>query len=154
MKPKILLKKDLDSVFEYTNNILYRKLKNGTNKIVLNRKNKKDGYCAVKFNKRSIYYHTIVYILYYGFIEIDKRVDHIDGNKINNNISNLRSVTVRENQQNQYTHRLGRLPGTTYSKAHRKWASRAKVNGVKKFIGYYETEKDANRAYLEFIKTL
>jgi hypothetical protein len=154
MKPKYPLKEDLDQVFDYINNSLFRKLKNGKKLLVINKKNKKDGYCAVKFNKRSVYYHIIVYILHHGSIKSNRRIDHIDGNKINNSINNLRLVTIRENQQNQKSHRLGRLPGTTYNKIRCKWISRAKVNGVKKFLGAFDTELQAHEAYVKFIESL
>lgn len=45
--------------------------------------------------------HRIIWILYYGKdIPVDCLVDHIDGNSLNNNISNLRLLSEERNTRN------------------------------------------------------
>ena len=46
---------------------------------------------------KSYYVHRYVYECFYGNIPKDKQVDHIDNNKINNNIKNLQLLTPKEN---------------------------------------------------------
>ena len=72
-------------------------------------------------------------------------IDHIDGIKTNNSISNLRAVTDRENSQNQKCHRNGKLVGACFEKriAHRSkpWKAYIRINGVLKHLGHLELSK-------------
>ena len=74
-------------------------------------------------------------------------VDHIDGNKLNNQPENLRIVTVRQNAQNQHTHRAGRLVGCYYNKPTKKWMAYIEIDGKKKNLGYFDSELAAHNAY-------
>lgn len=46
---------------------------------------------------RHMQIHRLVYLIYVGPIDPDKEINHIDANKLNNHISNLESVTSKEN---------------------------------------------------------
>ena len=112
------------------------------------------GYCQVWLNGRMILYHVIIWILSTGKdIPQGMEIDHINGNKIDNRIENLRLVTRRGNQQNRKTHRAGRLTGTCYNKIYHDdkiyhyWKSQIKINKTGITIGYYKTEPEAHRAY-------
>lgn len=73
-------------------------------------------------------------------------VDHIDNNKINNNLKNLRVVSNRKNcskdraGSSEYT-------GVSWDKSYNKWVSKIYINGRQKFIGRFTKEKDASEAY-------
>lgn len=71
------------------------------------------------------------------------QVDHIDGNRQNNNINNLRWVT---NQQNHFNETKAK--GYTWDKKRKKWYARIMIDGKKKFLGYYNNEQEAREAYL------
>lgn len=56
------------------------------------------GYMRVSRNRKHFKIHRIIYKLFYPKIDIDNLViNHIDGNKLNNNISNLEAISVAEN---------------------------------------------------------
>lgn len=59
------------------------------------------GYYTVTHNKKNYFVHRIVYLLHNGKISNTEIIDHIDRNRSNNNISNLRSVTFSENSINR-----------------------------------------------------
>ena len=40
-----------------------------------------------------------------------------------------------------------RFPGVSWDKRGRKWAAFIRINGTKKFVGYFKDEEDAARAY-------
>ena len=80
--------------------------------------------------------------------------DHVDGNRANNQLENLKIVTVRQNAQNSHTHRAGRLVGTTYFKQRQKWMARIRIDGKKKYLGLFESELAAHQAYLEALGAL
>ena len=75
--------------------------------------------------------------------------DHIDGNKLNNQLENLRIVTVSQNNQNTYKHRAGRLVGCSYHKLAKKWQSQITIDGKSKHLGLFESELAAHECYLE-----
>lgn len=55
---------------------------------------------------KHYYLHRIVYMIHYGDIPKGFVIDHIDRNKMNNNITNLRLVTQSINMQNINSHGL------------------------------------------------
>lgn len=58
------------------------------------------GYFTVTYNGVGYKAHRVVWILHNGIIDNTKCIDHIDGNRANNKISNLRLVSARENCHN------------------------------------------------------
>ena len=59
-----------------------------------------NGYSTVFFHGAKFYLHRIVWCIVYGR-EPQYTIDHIDRNKQNNRLSNLRDVTIRENNLNK-----------------------------------------------------
>ena len=117
-------------------------------KVVENKADKVSGYCQVGFNRSMYMYHVILWILYYNEnIPEGLCIDHINGNKIDNRIENLRLVTQRENCQNRKKHRDGELAGVSYYKIKKKYRAQIMINNKNVHIGYYQTDKEANNAY-------
>lgn len=86
---------------------IYKRL-NGTKEIKLAKPERASsanvrGYMRLSFdeNKRRFhaYEHRLIYALHYGLEELYRHecIDHIDGNKSNNRIENLRGLSIREN---------------------------------------------------------
>ena len=73
---------------------------------------------------------------------MDNSIDHIDRDKSNNNIENLRVVTNAQNQWNRD------VKGYSFHKATGKYAARINVNYKDKHLGLFENEDDARNAYL------
>ncbi len=73
-------------------------------------------------------------------------IDHIDGNKQNNNIDNLRWVTRSENLRNQKKalNKTSIYKGVYFRKDKNKWKSQIEVNKLIKDFGYFLTEKEAS----------
>lgn len=83
-------------------------------------------------------------------VGIDKsHIDHIDGNRTNNNASNLRWVTQRENLWNLERHRNGGLWGCIEKKdmyRTKKWCARVNINRKPIHCGYFLTQLEAHQA--------
>ena len=147
----------LQEAFEIVDGELWRKAnvhKNGhkhLRKLVKNVANC-NGYCFVRFKGRQMYYHRIVWVLLNGDIPVGMEIDHIDGNRVNNNIGNLRLVNHKENQQNLVMHRNGNLVGCTYFKRLCKWQAQVWVDGKYKYLGLYDTEQEAHDVYLKALE--
>lgn len=58
-----------------------------------------NGYYLVELQGKSYRNHRIIYNLFNG--EIKECIDHIDGDKSNNKISNLREITRQNNNKNR-----------------------------------------------------
>ena len=87
-------------------------------------------------------------------------IDHIDGNRKNNNLSNLRIVTHRENtsvcvrnRKNKSSKYVG-VYFDAYGKAKNKWRARAQINGINYNLGRFYTEAEAFESYCTFIKRI
>lgn len=66
----------------------------------------KDGYLQVDLclqKRKSVRVHRLVWEAFYGKIPDGMEIDHIDTNRENNRLSNLRCVTSMENSQNPIT---------------------------------------------------
>jgi len=107
-------------------------------------------YWITNYKGKMYRVHNICWALYYG--KWPKNIiDHIDGNKLNNRIVNLRDVTFRDNNRNMPRHRLGFHHGTTFLKRTKKWQAYARIkNNIKIHLGTFDTEKEAIKTYLEF----
>ena len=122
--------------------------KNGKWTIVNNNRFGGKGYCQVGFNRRLIMYHHIIWILSTGKdIPQDMEIDHINGDRIDSRISNMRMVTKRGNLQNRKEHREGKICGCYFNKRQRRYRARITINRNDIFLGYYTTEKEAQKAY-------
>jgi hypothetical protein len=75
-------------------------------------------------------------------------VDHIDGNTLNNQKSNLRIVTNRQNCMNRHQKKASKYPGVTWAKRELRWIAQAQINGKHIHIGSFRSEEDARQAYL------
>jgi len=153
-------KQELEEVFELIDGVLWRKAfvkQDGRRyepKLVLNKANRSNGYCQVQFKERIVKYHTIVYILLCGDIPEGLVVDHINGDKIDNNIKNLRAVSIRVNAQNAHSHRKGKLVGSTFHGDSMKWMARIVINKKSIHLGYYHTERAAHEVYCKALELM
>ena len=110
--------------------------------------NNSNGYCRVGFNGKMILHHVIIWILSTGK-DIPKglEIDHINGNKLDNRIENLRVVSHRGNGQNRKEHRNGKLQGCYYKKLIKKYVGQINISGKVIHIGRFKTDQKAHRAY-------
>jgi hypothetical protein len=100
---------------------------------------------------RSVRMHRLLMGLEHG----DNRcVDHANGLTLDNRRSNLRIVTVRQNNQNKRTHRSGKLVGAGFDKAKGKWQALLWVKGKNTFLGRFPTEIAAHEKYMEALAEL
>jgi len=94
-----------------------------------------------KYLKRGAFYHGLCVSLYTKRdIHEDRFVDHIDRDRTNNNLNNLRIVTARENSQNR-----ARLVGYCYSRG--KYVSHIKINNKQFRLGSFGTLEEAQQRY-------
>lgn len=98
-----------------------------------------NGYYSGQVLGTRQYAHRVVWFLHTG--EWPEQVDHINGNRRDNRIENLREVT---NQQNAFNRRS--VKGYTLYRD--KYMAYITVDYKFKFLGYYGTPEAARGAYL------
>lgn len=76
-------------------------------------------------------------------------VDHIDGDVYNNQKSNLRQATYNQNSYNKRVSSLSitQIKGVQWDPTRKKYKVLIRVNGVRKFIGRFDTIEEAEIAY-------
>ena len=75
-------------------------------------------------------------------------VDHIDGNGLNNQRTNLRIVSHSGNMRNTYRHRAGHLTGTKL-RSSGNWDARITEAGRTVHIGTFATQEEAHKVAME-----
>ena len=77
------------------------------------------------------------------------RVDHKDGDGLNNRRSNLRPATSAQNQANQRSMRgsSSRFKGVHWDTTKGKWRARIQVDGQDRHLGIFVSEVEAAKAY-------
>jgi len=83
-------------------------------------------------------------------------VNHLDENKLNNNLENLEITTNRKNisYSKNKTKTSSKYLGVYYHKANKKWLSRVRIDGKHKHLGYFSTEEEAGLAYQKALYNL
>jgi hypothetical protein len=78
-----------------------------------------------------------------------KNIDHIDRNKLNNKITNLRLGDQSQNSANQKIKKNNQsgIKGVSYRRDIKKWRARIMVNRKEITLGVFETSEDASLAY-------
>jgi len=105
-----------------------------------------NGYNQVRVNGKLLKRHRLVMAAYKPDFDINNKkhvIDHIDENKINNSMDNLRVVTNQHNCFNR-----SKVKGYSWDKKAKRWRAVIRVNRKRKHIGYFDTEEEARAAYL------
>jgi hypothetical protein len=105
-----------------------------------------EGYNCICFyhEKRQYQLRSHLFIWYWVNQTIVEQIDHIDRNRLNNKIDNLRAVTHQQNHFNRT-----KTKGYYYNKFRNKFTSSISFNDNYIFLGHFSTENEARQAYLD-----
>jgi len=80
-----------------------------------------------------------------------KQIDHVDGNGLNCQKSNLRFSTQKENVRNcrKRKNTSSSLKGVTWHKKDRRWQAQITVDRRYIFLGQFSSEQEAHEVYAE-----
>lgn len=111
------------------------------------------GYVILKINGDAYKGHRLAWLLHTKVWPTGD-IDHIDGNKQNNAISNLRDVQRSVNSLNTkiIQNNSSGYRGVQYHNS--KWRARVMLNGKQHIIGSFDTPEDASKAYISFKESL
>lgn len=97
---------------------------------------------------KSLIAHRVAWAIYYGELPCT-HIDHIDGDKKNNKIENLRICTHNQNQHNQgiRSNNTSGYKGVSFSKHLMKWQAQICCNKKVTSLGFFNLKEDAAHAY-------
>ena len=107
------------------------------------------GYSQVKVDGKLYSSHRLAWLYTYGAFP-EGCVDHINRNRSDNRICNLREADKSENGQNKSLPQSNNTHGFLgVTRDTGKWSARITTNGKTKYIGLFATPELAHAAYLE-----
>ena len=112
-------------------------IKNGTGYLVV-------ALCQNGIPKRFLI-HRLIGIYFIENVNNYKEIDHLNRNKLDNCVDNLRWATSSQNQANQGKRQntSSIYKGVHFDKASNKWCSRITIDKKRKHLGYFLTEIEA-----------
>jgi hypothetical protein len=145
----------LHELFEYRDGVLFWKSTRSTRKDIIGKKvgsPNSGGYLITKINGQQFLVHRIIYQMFNG--EMPNTLDHIDGNRINNKIENLRPATLLQNAYNKknYLNNKTGIKGVSFNRQCGKYFARCQVNKKQNWLGFFETSEQAENAVQKFRK--
>lgn len=104
------------------------------------------GYWTIWIENKNWMAHKLAWLYVYGYVP--EGLDHINRDRADNRITNLRLATRSQNQANT---RLSTNNTSGYKGVFRhttgKWAASIKINKKTKFLGTFTTVEQAHEAY-------
>lgn len=126
-------------LFDYREGELYWRVKKSKKTIIGARAGfYNQAYGQIRVNARAQYIHRIVYTMFFGVTDLE--IDHVDGDKHNNRIENLRAATRKQNSVNMRPTRCNTSGHKNVSLHARsgKWQVRLIADGKSMFFGLFD----------------
>jgi hypothetical protein len=112
-----------------------------------------NGYRRIQIEGKRYKAHRLIWKYHYGK-DPKEFIDHIDGNKINNDIKNLRESTRQQNGFNRGPQKNNKLGIKGVRKHGNKYTARITINGKMKRLGAFNTIEEARLVREEAEKKL
>ena len=134
-----LTKELLHQLFKYRDGELYWKKRNQKKAGCVNG----DGYRHIVIKGKLYGAHRLIFMMHYGYLP--EFIDHIDNNRLNNKIENLREATRQQNSWNRKINANNKsgVKGVSWCKLTKKWRVQGRIDKKVKYLGVYETLEEA-----------
>lgn len=105
------------------------------------------GYVRVQYKGENHSVHRLIFLMVYGWLP--SGIDHKNGCKHDNRISNLRACNQSENGGNRRINKNNSsgYKGVCFKKSAGKWEAQVTVRGNTKYLGLFETPEEAHLEY-------
>lgn len=107
------------------------------------------GYVEIGLNRKIYKAHRLAWLYVYGVFP-KGLIDHINRNRIDNRIANLREVNKAENLQNQTLRAVSKtgFMGASFNTQKQKYVAQITVFGKKIYLGQFDSAEEAHQAYM------
>ena len=112
------------------------------------------GYVRIYVDGHGYKAHRLAWLYVHG--EWPKHIDHVNGDRADNRIDNLRSVNQQQNNMNLpvYKNNTSGLRGVSFYKRTGRWKAQIQASGKKIGLGYFDTPDEAHAAYVSAAEEL
>lgn len=135
----MLTQAEVIELFDYRDGQLYRKDYNARYSSAQQiDPNRRHPYKTRRINGVRYLEHRLIFLMFHG--DMPAQIDHINGDKLDNRIENLRGATTAENCRNKQT-RIDNTSGVKNVSWHRplkKWRVQICVDMKVRHVGYFE----------------
>jgi hypothetical protein len=107
-----------------------------------------NGYRFIAISGRRFPAHRLAWLFVNGRWPIGQ-IDHVNGCRDDNRITNLREASWSQNQANSRKHRDSKSPYKGVRPHGEKWASNICVDGCRQYLGLFDTAEEAHARYCE-----
>ncbi len=123
---------------------------------IINSFKNRTGYLMVRFGNKNKYIHRLVAISMIANLDNKKYVDHINHNKLDNRMENLRWCTGTENNRNngKSCKNTSGVKGVHWHIRSQKWQASVRIGDKKKYLGSFDNILDAKKAYQDKAKEI
>jgi hypothetical protein len=113
----------------------------------------KDGYKIVRVLGANYYAHRLAWLHVHGEWPTE-HLDHIDGNRANNSLENLRECSVAQNAQNRKVHANNKTGLIGVTERDGRFIAQLAVKGKPRFVAYAGSAEEAHRLYVAAKRSL
>lgn len=112
----------------------------------------KQGYWYTKYEGQQYMAHRLIWKWWYGYDP--EEIDHINKDRSDNRIDNLRNVNTKTNCRNQTKARnnTSGFNGVSYLARLEKYQAYVRIDYKQIYIGIYNTPQEASKARKEFLR--
>lgn len=112
------------------------------------------GYLVVRIDKKLYKVHRVIYLWHHGYLP--EFIDHIDVDRLNNRIANLRPATKSENMCNRKkpANNSSGYKGVYFHSQIKRWCAEIHIDRKKVFLGTFPDPESAHASYVEAAQRL
>lgn len=105
------------------------------------------GYVQIEIKGMAMLAHRIAWLISHREWPVDM-IDHINGNRSDNRLINLREATKPQNMQNAKVRRDSKtgVKGVSWRESTQSWHASIKCNGKNHFLGVFQSLEEASMA--------
>ena len=129
-------------LFKYEDGKLFRRSDDKPVKIYVTKAHR---YVRIKFDIREFKLHRIIFLYHKGYLP--DIIDHINGDRYDNRIENLREANTYQNRQNSriYSTSKSGVKNVYWQANCKKWRVTMHINGKKHYFGMYTDIEEAKQ---------
>ncbi len=139
--------------FDHDTGIVRNRITRGPSKRsdIAGHENPSTGYWMIWIEGRHYRRSHLNWVEHNGCWPTDQ-IDHINGDRSDDRVENLREATVRENCTNRKRHRNGNLVGALFNKRQKQWRTQIRYESRILHLGYFDDSEEsqlvAHNAYM------